>query len=384
MLESWLEQLKKVTQSNAVKRGITLDRLLSVYTTGRSLEFDTEAELKPIKSTLIASVSWLQRNMMTLRQLGIISNNVQESSNSLYGQVICNKSILQHLRSSNKATNNNSQPTIDESAGSTAGIKEEDDKSESLQGPKENDQESMNLSDETPLELVSYASLHHTVSTGANLMMEFDEIRQVREMLSRVDAWHSHVQDALSNSFLSNTISRSSRHKSNTTGKGRRNDKLDPLQNIGNHCQLLELLLVKADELKVNVDSDKNKISTVLSISRQWDSQAIIKLNELYDSTELMIESILTSYKGTANEGESNAIVCPATTVYQFLRGIHADVNQLVISSNLENIDLTMKESVAPANKKMNAEIEVYVDEMSLICDELTNLLDEADTKGTH
>jgi hypothetical protein len=357
--ESWLEQLKKVNHAISSRRSVSLDKIVEIFRGSEEIEVDVDQELKSLRATVKAALSWFEDNVAFLKKVDAVpTSESNPSETSLSQQLIQRPNLLDLWKLRANAALENEQ---------VEDLELKPQVVSSVSNPSSVVTMEVDMEIDSP---VSFTQIACAVGSAANLSIDFDELKTIKAIFTNADTWKSKVEEALS---TNTTASRSSRK--GTKAKRATNDSFS----FVNHKATLESLLLEADNLKVDVANEKQRIMNVLNLSRAWDASASSKLDELKD------EDASNAIKNAA----SSFFRLEASVVlnYPFLRGIDTEIDmnpQKAWCDALHEAAAMHPASVTATTKKLKEEsdVEDVMDDIKTFAVELTQLLVEAESKG--
>ena len=179
--ESWLGRTKRIMQGNSfttseISKGTPLKLIQDLFREGCSIPLNLDYEMRPLKTALRDTATWLAEHAEMLHSLGISSRSVKSSS--LRGSSSSSNSI------SSSSSSSSSSGSSSSSSGSAVGTLDSctDPGGESnelaeldLSGSHKGDAFSSNSNSDD--EVVALEDLVQCVAAAAILSSDFDEVR---------------------------------------------------------------------------------------------------------------------------------------------------------------------------------------------------------------
>ena len=188
--ESWLGRTKRIMQGNSfttseISKGTPLKLIQDLFREGCSIPLNLDYEMRPLKTALRDTATWLAEHAEMLHSLGISSRSVKSSS--LRGSSSSSNSISSSSSSSSSSgssSSSSSSGSSSSSSGSAVGTLDSctDPGGESnelaeldLSGSHKGDAFSSNSNSDD--EVVALEDLVQCVAAAAILSSDFDEVR---------------------------------------------------------------------------------------------------------------------------------------------------------------------------------------------------------------
>jgi hypothetical protein len=195
--EGWMAKVKKISMTNAVVKGTTMELVKELHLEGRSIPLNLDYEMRPLKTALEGVRGWLTEHHRVLSLLGVTDGGVIYDSNG-------------SSSSSRRDVDESTEPGGEDTERNDSGVL-------SSQSHSSASEESV---------FVTYEELFYCANAANQLSLDFDEVRVVRKKLQLVDDWLLEVKERCDR-CVPKTVSTSS--KQDLSGNGDSSE----LQSVG-------------------------------------------------------------------------------------------------------------------------------------------------------
>ncbi len=308
-----LNTIKRITEKNNVlKKGILLDKVISIYNDARSIHVNLDYELRPLKTAISATEEWIKSNETVLQKLGIpiVTLKLIENFNDTFDA------------DNNRVWNNESmcwEDSVDT-------------------GSRISDTAAMTNSNDSTL--VEFSVLQSVIENAAGIVTEFPELSECRLIATNAAEWLDRMNELLPKKDTSIKPK---------TPKSANIDSNEIIKRVD--INDLVLLLSAAEDFKLNFDKEKETIQESMEKATVWNQSALVSLQTIQTKLKTVLDSYRSLLCKSAIETESSEDIL-SHLPFACVRGI----KNIGDTSDKEEDDEDEDDKMEVANDSVNGE----------------------------